>query len=230
MSLKALAFLPFSLLFLLASPVGMVQKQVLNSREIDAKFSEVWKTGEATKINYSWKARTEVTRKEKVMQVLIEGVSYQSNGRQIRKVITNQEAELPSTPIIRQIAEDQKSKIVAFMTGLRAFLEKYSLTNDSLRHSFFSKATISAIDTRGQLTVSGSDVLTRGDKLKWWIDTRSYTITYAAISTVFKGVPAEFTATYYLLPGLNYMSQAKIRVPSEDMVITLRFYDFVKQK
>jgi hypothetical protein len=77
--------------------------------------------------------------------------------------------------------------------------------------------------------VSGSNVLTKGDKLKWWIDTRSYTIAYATISTNFKGISAEFSATYYLLPDLNYMSQAKVLVPSKNMVIKLQFYDFIKR-
>jgi hypothetical protein len=160
--------------------------------------------------------------------VLITDVSYGQNGLQIRKVISNQEAPLPSTIIIHQIAEDQKAKIVAFMNDLRIFLEKYALDNDSIRHSFFLKANITPPDARGQILVTGSNVLTKGDKLKWWIDTRSYTITNATISTTFKGVEAEFSGTYYLLPGLNYMSQATIRVPSKNMVIKLQFYDFIK--
>jgi hypothetical protein len=218
-----------SLLLLLFFPlIVRGQKLLLNASEIDQKFSQVWKTSEASRKKYSWKSKTEVTRDNKVMQLLIEEVSYESNGRQIRKVISNQEAPLPSTFIIRQIAEEQKSKIIAFMSDLRIFLEKYALEDDSIRHSFFSKASISNPDARGQLLVSGSNVLTKGDKLKWWIDTRSYTITYATISTAFKGISAEFSATYYLLPGLNYMSQAKILVPSKNMVIKLQFYDFTK--
>lgn len=228
MNRKAVAY-SLSLLLLLFFPlIVQQQKLLLNASEIDQKFSQVWKTSEASRKQYSWKTKTEVTRDDKVIQVLIEEVSHKSNGLQIRKVISNQEAPLPSTFIIRQIAEDQKSKIVAFMSDLRNFLEKYALEDDSTRHSFFSKASISPPDARGQLLVSGSNVLTKGDKLKWWIDTRSYTITYATISTSFKGIRAEFSATYYLLPGLNYMSQAKILVSSKNMVIKLQFYDFIK--
>ena len=205
------------------------QRNLLNANEIDQKFSQVWKQSEASEKNYSWKTRTEVTRDEKVVQVLVEEVSIGPNGKKIRKTISNQEAPLPSALFIRKIAEDQKSKIVDFMRDLRGFLERYSLTDDSTRHSFFSKANISAPDAKGQLLISGSDIFTRGDKLKWWIDTRSYTITYATISTTYKGVGAEFSATYYLLPGMNYMAQATIRVPSKNMVITLKFYDFVKR-
>jgi hypothetical protein len=219
-----------SLMLLLCFPlIVQLQKILLNASEIDQKFSQVWKTSEVLRKNYSWKARTEVTRDDKVIQVLIEEVSTDPKGKQIRKIISNSEAPLPSTIIIRQIAEDQKSKIVAFMGDLRFFLEKYALTNDSTRNHFFSTASISSPDARGQLVVSGSNSLTNGDKLKWWIDTRSYTITYATISTTFKGISAEFSATYYLLQGLNYMSQATILVPSKNMVIKLQFYDFIKR-
>ncbi|MEI6885456.1 MAG: hypothetical protein WCO02_13275 [Bacteroidota bacterium] len=229
MNRKAVAY-SLSLLLLLFFPlIVQQQKFLLNTSEIDQTFSKVWKTSEASRKQYSWKAKTEVTRDDKVMQVLIEEVSHTSNGLQIRKVISNQEAPLPSTIIIRQIAEDQKSKIVAFMSDLRIFLEKYALEDDSTRHSFFSKASISTPDASGQLLVSGSNVLTKGDKLKWWIDTRSYTIAYVTILTTFKGISAEFSATYYLLPDLNYMSKAKILVPSKNMVIKLQFYDFIKR-
>jgi len=216
------------LLLVLLTMIVNGQKKLLNANEIDQKFTQVWKESEASRKNYSWKSRTEVTRDDKVIQVLIEEVSTAPKGKQIRKMISNQEAPLPSTFLIHQIAENQKSKIIDFMSDLRIFLEKYALADDSTRHSFFSKANISAPDARGQLLVSGSDVFTGGDKLSWWIDTRSYTITYATISTTFKGVNAEFSATYYLLPGLNYMAQAKIRIPSKNMIITLKFYDFMK--
>ena len=228
MNRKAVAYSASLILLLFFPLIVQLQKILLNASEIDQKFSLVWKNSEASRKKYSWEVKTVVTRDDKVMQVLVEEVTYKPNGNQIRKVISNQEAPLPSTFIIRQIAEDQKSKIIAFMNDLRIFLEKYALEDDSTRHSFFSKANIISPDARGQLLISGSNVLAKGDKLKWWIDTRSYTITYATISTAFQGISAEFSAAYYLLPGLNYMSQAKILVPSKNMIITLKFYDFMK--
>ena len=216
-------------LLILLPVVDSGQKALLNANEIDQKFSQVWKLSEVSRKNYVWKERTEVVRDDKTVQDLIEEISIEANGKQIRKTISNQEASLPTGLLIRRIAEDQKSKIVDFMRDLRSFLERYSLADDSTRHSFFSKANLSAPDARGQLVVSGSDVFTKGDKLKWWIDPRSYTITYATISTTYKGVGAEFSGMYYLLPELNYMAQSTIRVPSKNMVITLKFYDFLKR-
>ena len=206
------------------------QKRLLSVREIDDKFSLRWKTSVAERQNYSWKARTEVIRNDKVVQILVEECSYRSDGSQVRKVISDQQEPLPSTIIIRQVAEEQKAKIVAFMKRLQVFLEKYSLTDDSKRHSFFSMANIGVPDAYGQLLVSGSEIFAPGDKLNWWIDTRTYSITKATISTTFEGTGAEFIATYILLPGMNYMSQAMIRVPSKRMVIKLQFYDFARSR
>ncbi|MGA2668915.1 MAG: hypothetical protein ABSF32_08355, partial [Ignavibacteria bacterium] len=127
MNRKAVTYSVSLLLLLFFLLIVQGQRLLLNASEIDQKFSQVWKTSEASRKKYSWKAKTEVTRDDKVMQVLIEEISYESKGLQIRKVISNQEAPLPSTVFIRQIAENQKSKIVAFMSDLRIFLEKYAL-------------------------------------------------------------------------------------------------------
>lgn len=222
-------WLGFFLLFL-CSLIVSGQKPLLTTSEIDNQFSKVWKTSEASRKQYAWKSRTEVIRNDKVIQVLVEELSYGTDGRQLRKIISNDETPLPSGIIIRRIAEEQKAKTIAFMNGLRQFLEKYALTDDDKRHAFFSTATIGAPDANGQLLVTGTDVFTRGDLLKWWIDTKYYTITRANISTVYKENKAEFTATYYLLPGLNYMSSATIRIPSQGIVVNLKFYDYTPKK
>lgn len=224
------SFLLHSLFFLsllLAFPISG-QKHLLSSREIDDKFSQVWNTSESARKQYSWKSKTEVIRDDKVVQVLVEEISYGSDGRQFKKVISNQEAPLPSTFLIHQIAEDQKAKVVTFMSNLRVFLERYALTDDSTRHVFFSKANIGLPDAKGQLLVSGSNVYARGDKLNWWLDTRNYALTKATISTTFQGTGAEFSASYGIINGFNYMAQATIAVSSKNMVIKLQFYDFVK--
>lgn len=205
------------------------QKTVFNPKELDSKFAQIWKTSEATRKKYTWKASTEVIRDGEVMQILVEEISYGSDGRQIRKVISNQETPLPSIFLIRRVAEDQKAKIVAYMSELRSFLEKYALDDDGVRRSFFSLADMGVPDANGQVLVSGTDVFARDDELKWWIDTKFYTITRATISTTYKGIRADFSAKYYYLPGLNYMAEATIRIPSKGMVINLRFYDFVRK-
>lgn len=193
---------------------------------IEKRFSQAWKESQESRKSYKWTASTEVIRKGKTIQLLVESVTCDSRGKEVKKVISNQEDPLPSGFLIRRIAEEQKAKVVVLMKELRAFLEQYALADDAKRVSFFKNAVITGPDSRGQFIVAGSDVYAKGDKLKWWIDTKSYSITNAEISTSYKDVTADFTATYYILPGFNYMSQATIRIPSRDLVIKLKFTDF----
>ena len=77
MNRKAVTYSVSLLLLLFFLLIVQGQRLLLNASEIDQKFSQVWKTSEASRKKYSWKAKTEVTRDDKVMQVLIEEISYE---------------------------------------------------------------------------------------------------------------------------------------------------------
>jgi hypothetical protein len=81
---KVIAFFVSMILLFMMAPMVKGQNNLLDTREIEQKFSQVWNTSQASGKNYSWKARTEVTRDNKSMQVLIEVVSSDQYGRQIR--------------------------------------------------------------------------------------------------------------------------------------------------
>jgi len=218
-------------LMVLSLPVSdsFGQKAHLSAREIDAKFSEVWDTSESVRKTYSWYARTEVIRDGDTVNILVEKYLFSKNGRLLSQVISERQAELPSTILIRQIAEAAKEKLVEFMKGLKVHLEQYALSDDALRHDFFSRATIGQPDANGILLVAGTGVITRGDRLTWWINTNTYSIARATVSTTFEETDVVFTASYTFLPtGLNYINRAEIRVPGKNLVVTLYFYDFMK--
>jgi len=209
---------------------NQAQKAQLGYKEIDANFSRVWNTSQEIRRSYSWYARTEVIRDGETVNLLIEKYNNSKDGQQKSQVISEDQAELPSIPLIRQMAEASKVSLVNFMKGLKVHLERYALTDDSLRHHFFSRATIGLPDANGLLMVTGTDVITTGDKLTWWINTNTYSITRATIFTTFEETGAEFTAFYEYYPtGLNYMTGAEIRVPGKNLVVKLTFYDH-KQK
>ena len=148
-----------------------------------------------------------------------------------QKIISNQEAKLPSTFLVHQIATDMKTKIVNFMNDLRVFLEKYSLDDKTLGGPFFFKAIIGNPDLAGQVLITGKDVLVKGDNLRWWIDLHNKSVTKASIVTNFEGNQIEFSATYkYIDPGLQYMNFAEIRVPSKSIIVRLQFYDYANSK
>lgn len=205
------------------------QKAYLSAEEIDAKFSEVWDTSEAVRKTYSWYARTEVIRDGDTVNILVEKYLFSKDGRLLSQVISERQAELPSTILIRQIAEAAKEKLVKFMKGLKGHLEQYALSEDAVRHAFFNRAAIGRPDEKGILLVSGTGVITQGDRLIWWINTNTYSIARATVSTTFEETDVVFTASYTFLPtGLNYINRAEIRVPGKNLVVTLSFYDFMK--
>jgi hypothetical protein len=203
------------------------QKRHLNAAEIDTKFSQVWNVTEVLKKNYTWKEKTEVIRKGEIVNTIIEEISFTADGKQKKKTLKNEEAALPSTFIIHQFAESSKAKTVRFLQDLSVFLKKYSLADAKTRHSFFLKASVGAPDKNGIIVVSGNNVLAKDDKVRWWMDTKSYALTKATISTTFEDTGIEFTGYYgYFRAGMNYMSKAEISVPDKDIVVRLEFYDF----
>ena len=205
------------------------QQLALKAKEVDEKFSQSRKTSEEIMKIYSWNSRIDVTKEGKVMDILIEEIRYGPDGKQQRKVINDQEAKLPSSFLIHQVAEEMKDKMVSFMNNLHLFLERYALDDENKRGAFFSRAIFGAPDANGQFLVSGDDVIIKGDKLLWWIDFHNYSITKASISTTFDGEQVEFTASYkYIPPGLNYMAFAEILVPVKGIMVQLHFYDFTK--
>jgi hypothetical protein len=199
-------------------------------KELEDKFYKARKMSSELVKNYSWDSRTDVQKDGKVMDILIEQVNYGPDGKVQRKIINDQETKLPSTFLIHQIAEDMKTKMVNFMNNLHLFLEDYALEDQNRGSLFFSKAMIGDPDPEGQILVSGSDVIVKGDRLQWWIDSRNYSITKASISTTFDGDQIEFTATYKNIPpGLNYMAFAEILVPAKSILVQLHSYDYYQK-
>ena len=205
------------------------QQTNINVKELEKNFSQARKTSEELIKGYSWNSRTDVTKEGKVMDILIEECRYGPDGKLQQKIINDQEAKLPSSFLIHQIAEEMKTKMVTFMNDLHVFLEKYALIDPNLVSVFFSKAKIGSPEPNGQVLVTGEDVIIKGDKLQWWIDLHNSSITKASIMTTFEGDQIEFTATYkYIIPGLQYMAFAEILVPPKNIIVLLHFYDYTK--
>jgi hypothetical protein len=163
------------------------------------------------------------------MDILIEHFWYGKTGKPESKIINDEEAKLPSSFLMHKIAEKMKDKIMTFMDGLHAFLESYALTSQQEGSKFFVKAVIGNPDPDGEIIVAGNDVIVPGDKMLWWIDSKSYTLSRASISTTFEGEQVEFSASYkYISPGLNYIAFAEILVPGKSITVQLHAYDYNK--
>ncbi len=206
------------------------QEAAPETRELEQKFLESRKASDELQRNYIWNSRTDITREGKVMEMLIEENIMGPDGRIIRKIINDQEAKLPSSFLIHQIAEDEKEKIIAFMKGLHAYLLEYSLPQQDKVSKFFSEAPPPVADVNGLILVSGENVVSKGDKLDWWIDHKTWSISKASIVTTFEGDQIEFNAAYNLLPcGLNYLAFAEIIIPAKKITILIHCYDYTNK-
>ncbi len=215
-------------LYSLATPV-FGQQANFKPAEIEQKFYQTKKQSDEIKKNYSWNSRTDVTRDGKVVDILIEEFRYGTDGKLEKKLINSEEAKLPSSFLIHALAEEVKTRTVAFMTGLHTFLQSYSFNDQSQGIVFFSKAMVGPMDPSGLVMVTSEDVISKGDKIQFWIDSHNFAIIKSTISTTFEGDLIEFTATYkYLLPGLNYMAFAEVLVPDKSIMVQLHFYDYTK--
>jgi hypothetical protein len=200
------------------------------ARDLEEKFYEARKISTDLVRNYSWDSRIDVTKDGKVMDILIQQEMYGADGKLEKKVLNDQEAKLPSSFLIHQVAEEMKTKMITFMDGLHLFLESYALDDRSKASSFFSKAMIQEIQPGGDILVVANDVIVDGDRLQWWVDPHTFEIIKASVSTVFEGEKVEFTATYKNIPpGLNYMAFAEILVPSKSLMVQLHSYDYLRK-
>ncbi len=207
------------------------QQSKIDPKELEKQFYLSKDKSDEIVKDYSWYYRTDVIRDGKVVSIQIEACHYGPDGKLQEKIINNQEAALPSTFLIHEIAQEQKTKLVAFLNDLRVFLEKYALSDKKLGSVFFSNAIIGFPDPNDQVLVNGKDVIIKGDKLQWWLDLRNKAVTKASLLTTFEGYQVEFTATYkYINPGLQYMNFAEIKVPSKSVIVQLQFYDYSKVK
>ncbi|MFC2102165.1 hypothetical protein ACFLS7_04150 [Bacteroidota bacterium] len=209
-----------------------VNGQQTNSKtdELEKKFYQAMNMNEESLKNYSWESRTDVsTKDDKVLDILIEAFNYGSDGKLQKKVINDQQAKLPSSFLLRNLAEKMKAKLVTYMNDLDVFLGKYSPDDQKNGRLFFSKATIRPPDSDGQILVSAENVNINGDKMSWWIDKNTYSLTKRTISTTFEGGNIEFTATYKYIPGgINYMAYAELLIPAKNLIVKIHYFDYKK--
>ena len=206
------------------------QQSKMDASELAKKFYLAKKTNEEKVKDYSWQSRTDVTTKgDKVLDILIEAYHYGPDGKLQKKVINDQQAKLPSSFLLHKLAEKVKAELATYMNDLHIFLGKYSFDDPTSGDLFFPKATISSPDSDGQILVSAENVITKGDKLSWWIDKDNYFLTKTSLSTTFEGGNIEFTVTYKNSQlGINYMEYAELLIPAKKLIVKVHYFNYKK--
>jgi hypothetical protein len=200
-------------------------------QEITDKIIAARNLSESMKGKYTWFTRIDVIREGKVVDLLIQENKYDSDGTIRKKVVNDQEAPLPKSFLIHQIAEEEKTKTVTFLNGLHEFLQKYSLPDEKMVIYFINKSKTGIPDEHGNILFTGQNLLREGDRMEWWIGRENWLTNRSSVSTVYEGDKIEFSAYFIALPdGLNYMSFAEILIPEKSLTIQLHNYDYSKNE
>jgi hypothetical protein len=212
-----------SLLLLASLPqTSCGQAEGLATRIIEAR-----KANAAKLQQYSWECRTEYSENDKVLDTLIESVTYGFNNQLQRTVLNNQEAPLPHGFVRKRVAEKERERMEKYLKGLRAMLDQYTLPTSMAVNTFVGTAVISAPDADGVLQLTGNNVVTSGDTLTMSVQAATKQMKKVQITTSYEGDPVTLTATYRTLAsGLTHMAFAEISIPAKQISLQIHNFNF----
>ncbi len=216
-----LVFLPFAV----NSQIDTTEKEKLVNQILNAS-----KTSDDLQLGYSWNSRVDVTKEGKVMDIKISQFKYDPEGKMIQTILNDEQASLPSSFLIHKIAEEEKDKIVAFLSGVHDLILQYYLRSKDKLLPFLAKAQIISDSPEGDILLSAENVVQEGDKMTWWISSEMYTTKKLSVSTNYESEKIEFTGTFTTLTnGLNYLAFGEIIIPSMGYLVQIHNYDYLKQ-
>ena len=180
---------------------------------------------------YTWDRRIEVTENEKVMDVMIENIEIEEDGKLQTKILNDESANLPKFFLAHKIAEDEKKKMEEYFSKLKDFLHDYSLHEKSKMVTFINNGSIDPSMEKVNLIISGKNIIISGDRLIWWVNASDYQFSKISVQTTFEGDEVEFTATFKTLADdFNYIAFAEVAIPSKGLLLQIHNYDYVKMK
>src|SRR5512139_3374810 len=122
--MKILTFLMAGLLAFWGLESGFAQDP---GEGLATKIVQAQKSNAALMRQYTWNSRTELIDQGVLKDTRIEMVGYGSDGQLIRTLLNDFSAPLPEGFLRRAIAESEMHKVEDYMTGLRGFLDQYTL-------------------------------------------------------------------------------------------------------
>jgi hypothetical protein len=195
-----------------------IVKQILQSRTISNELA----------IKYTWTSRTEILKSKEILNIMIEKNQYDQKGQLIQKVLNEQGAKMPTSFLIKEIAESEKENMEKFLFGLRDFLKKYSLQQSEQVQHFISGATWKVIDSIQEFVFTGKNIEEEGDQLIWTVDGQTFSTSRIEVNTIFEKEPIKFSASFNRLKnGLNYLTYAEAIIPEKNITLLIHNYDYL---
>jgi hypothetical protein len=206
----------------------VVQAEV--SLVLGAKISEAKHQNAALMHQYSWESRTELTDNGKMEDIRLEQNTYGPNGQVERSLINDQSSPLPGGFIRKKIAEHKREKVEKYIKGLRALLDKYTLTTAGTAMDFIRNATVMPADANGWLQITGGSVVMPGDTLSLWVSQKTHKPEKVKVMTFYEGNEVNVTVTYRTLAsGLAYPAYNQVDVLGKGLRLTVQNFNYINQ-
>lgn len=208
---------PEGLLAQTAPPPTIRAVQIAEARQANAVLMR----------QYSWTSRTDVTDQGQVKDIRLDTVNYGPDGQLQRTVMNDQSAPLPRGFLRRDIAEHERQKVEAYLTGLRGLLEQYTLPTAGKIQDFMNRSTATGPDANGLLEITGQSVVTPGDTFSIWVAPATRHPRRIQVTSTYQGDPVSLSATFKSLSsGLSHVAYAEVIVPAKQMSVQVQNFDY----
>jgi len=216
-----------ALVILALAPVARAQTALSSDANMAVQITEARKANDTLMRQYTWNSRTELIENGQIKDTRLELCNYLPDGQLQRSLLNDTGASLPRGFLRRAIAEDEKKKLEEFLTGLRSFLDQYTLPSAGKILDFMTSATTTGPDANGLVEMTGHNVVSPGDTLSIWTNARTRKTQRILVNGFYKGDIVTLTGTFNTLQtGLNYLAYAEVTVPAKNMTLQVQNFDY----
>jgi hypothetical protein len=179
---------------------------------------------------YSWNSRIEIIDGGAVKDIRIDQVMYGPGGQLQQTVLNDKPAAMPGGFLRKRIAEKEKERMEKYLRNLKQALDDYTLPSSGKVIDFISKATITAPDANGLLTITGNSVVKPGDTMTMTIYAPTRQARSITVTTFVDQDQVNVSATFKTLAnGLNYVGYGQADVPAKNLSLQVQNYDYFNQ-
>jgi len=172
---------------------------------------------------YSWKQRTELRRKGKLLATGLEQIRPAPDGTLERAPLDDPTV---SPAMRKRLAKSAPRRVAT--AELQALLEEYAQPSGERIRDFLRQATMSPGDIAGTVRIRGRGVVRPGDELTVWVDGASHELLRTRALTRIGDDPAVIEIDHERLEsGLVRRARQVVRVPRGRLTLTVESFDFV---
>lgn len=169
---------------------------------------------------YQWKQRTTVMRKGNPAGTRIDEIRFDATGQPHRLTLVKPE-EKKMGPLRARKANEIKDDVQDVMQLAARYSNPQELSQAIRKGEIW--------EGQGSLRVRSRSILLPVDEMMMTVNTASYLPTKIDFKTMYEGSPVDIAIDYMQLPnGPNMATRMTVRIPSDNIVVIVDSYDFVR--